>query len=118
MQQSRLNRPKATIFIRATRPIFLRHPNSTQLQELAERLPEATAPLLRQLEAGRAAANAQAASWAAAERALSHRASDAEARAASASEAARAFAERLQVCAPGCLRQFGELGCTWEAMLL
>lgn len=67
------------------------------MQELAARLPEATAPLLRQLEAGRSAAAAQAASWAAAEASLSQRAADAEARAATALEAAHAAAERLQV---------------------
>lgn len=67
-------------------------------QELAARLPEATRPLLRQLEANRAAAEAQAAAWAAAERSLSQRRADAEARAAAASEAARSAAERLQAC--------------------
>ena len=84
------------------------------VQELAARLPEATAPLLRQLEAGRAAAQAQAASWAVAERSLSHRAADAEARAAAASEAARSAAERLQVPChsrplPACLPTAGFL---------
>lgn len=67
------------------------------MQELAARLPEATAPLLRQLDAGRAAAAAQSAAWAAAEAALSQRAADAEARAAAASEAVRTSTERLQV---------------------
>ena len=67
------------------------------MQELAARLPEATAPLLRQLDAGRAAAAAQSAAWAAAEAALSQRAADAEARAAAASEAMRTSTERLQV---------------------
>lgn len=81
-------------------------------QELAARLPEATAPLLRQLEAGRAAAAAQAASWAAAEAALSQRAADAEARAAAASEAARASAERLQVLlAAQCFEHPVGMGC-------
>ena len=72
-------------------------PTTSVMQELAARLPEATAPLLRQLDAGRAAAAAQSAAWAAAEAALSQRAADAEARAAAASEAVRTSAERLQV---------------------
>jgi hypothetical protein len=76
---------------------FLLTAATTVLQELAARLPEATAPLLRQLDAGRAAAAAQSAAWAAAEAALSQRAADAEAGAAAASEAVRTSTERLQV---------------------
>lgn len=65
-------------------------------EELAARLPEATQPLVRQLESVHAAAEAQAASWAATERSLSRRRADAEARATVASESARAATERLQ----------------------
>ena len=64
------------------------------------RLPEATRPLLRQLHSSRAAADAQAAAWAAAEWSLSKRRADAEARAAAASEAAHSADERLQAGSP------------------
>ena len=53
-------------------------------EELAAALPEATRPLVRQLEAMQSASQAQAAAWAAAESALTKRAHDAEARAAAA----------------------------------
>ena len=67
-------------------------------EELSAKLPEATRPLLRQMEAMQAAAAAQAEAWAAAERHLTQRAGDAEAQAASAAERERLAVERLQVC--------------------
>ena len=66
-------------------------------EELSAKLPEATRPLLRQMEAMQAAAAAQAEAWAAAERHLTQRAGDAEAQAASAAERERLAVERLQV---------------------
>lgn len=65
-------------------------------EELSARLPEATRPLVRQLESVRAASEAQASSWAATERSLSRRRADAEARATASSEAARTATDRLQ----------------------
>jgi hypothetical protein len=53
-------------------------------EELAAALPEATRPLLRQIEAMQAAAGAHAQAWAAAERSLQERLSAAEAHAAAA----------------------------------
>ena len=55
-------------------------------EELAAALPEATRPLVRQLEAMQAASQEQAAAWAAAEAALTKRAHDAEARAAASGQ--------------------------------
>jgi len=66
-------------------------------EELSAKLPEATRPLLRQMEAMQAAAAAQAEAWAAAERHLTQRAGDAEAQGASAAERERLAVERLQV---------------------
>lgn len=59
-------------------------------EELAAALPEATRPLVRQLEAMQAAAQQQHAAWAAAEASLSSRAHDGEARAAAAGAAGHA----------------------------
>ena len=53
-------------------------------EELAAALPEATRPLVRQLEAMHAAGQQHAAAWAAAEAALTQRAHEAEARGAAA----------------------------------
>ena len=54
-------------------------------EELAAKLPEATRPLLRQMEAMQAAAAGQQQAWLAAERTLTNRLQDAEAAAAAAS---------------------------------
>lgn len=56
----------------------------TRTEELASTVPEATRPLLRQLEAMQAAAAGQQEAWLAAERNLSLRLQDAEASAAAA----------------------------------
>ena len=53
-------------------------------EELAAALPEATRPLVRQLEAMQSAQQQQQSAWAAAEASLTSRAHDAEARAAAA----------------------------------
>ncbi|GAX82954.1 hypothetical protein CEUSTIGMA_g10381.t1 [Chlamydomonas eustigma] len=63
-------------------------------QELSAKLPEAARPLLRQIEAMQAAANAQADTWAAAEQLLQQRIADSEARAAAAAERERLASER------------------------
>lgn len=65
-------------------------------EELASNIPEATRPLLRQLEAMQAAAAANSEAWSAAERSLLERLSQAEGRAASAGERERIAGERLQ----------------------
>ncbi|KAK9829150.1 hypothetical protein WJX72_004204 [[Myrmecia] bisecta] len=65
-------------------------------EELAGKLPEATRPLLRQIEAMQSAAAAQQEAWAGAERSLSERVDAAEARAATAIERERSAGERLQ----------------------
>ena len=67
-------------------------------EELAAALPEATRPLVRQLEAMQAASQQHAAAWAAAEASLTARAHEAEARAAGAGEqhvSAPNFAKRM-----------------------
>lgn len=66
-------------------------------QELTSKMPEATRPLLRQIEAMQATADAQADAWAAAERTLNARITDAESRAAMAVERERLTSERTQV---------------------
>ena len=58
-------------------------------EELASALPEATLPLLRQIEAMQAAAAAHSQAWAAAERSLHNRLSAAEAVAAASGDALR-----------------------------
>lgn len=55
-------------------------------EELTNKLPEATRPLLRQIEGMQRTASAHAQAWQAAEQALQSRLADAEARAASAGE--------------------------------
>ncbi|GFH26866.1 TMF_TATA_bd domain-containing protein [Haematococcus lacustris] len=66
-------------------------------QELTAKLPEATRPLLRQIEAMQTAAEAQSDAWAAAEHTLVSRINEAEARAATAVERERGSLERCQV---------------------
>ncbi|KAG2489635.1 hypothetical protein HYH03_011914 [Edaphochlamys debaryana] len=66
-------------------------------QDLAAKLPETTRPLLRQIEAMQAAAEAQTEAWAGAEAALHARISDAEGRAASAGERERLAVEKMQM---------------------
>lgn len=66
-------------------------------EELTAKLPEATRPLLRQMEAMSASAAAQAEAWEAAERSLNTRLTDAETRAATSSERERHALERFQV---------------------
>jgi hypothetical protein len=56
-------------------------------EELTAALPEATRPLLRQIEAMQASSAAHAQAWAAAERSLQERLSAAEAHAAAAGDA-------------------------------
>jgi hypothetical protein len=62
-------------------------------QDLSEKLPEATAPLLRQISALQDASAAQAHAWTAAERALTRRLQEAEAAAAAAAEREAVAAE-------------------------
>jgi hypothetical protein len=66
-------------------------------QELSSKLPEATRPLLRQIEAMQAASEAQTEAWAAAEQSLAARIGDAEGRAAGAAERERHAVDRAQV---------------------
>lgn len=70
-------------------------------QDLAAKMPEATRPLLRQIEAMQAAAEAQSSAWAGAEAALHARINDAEGRAAAASERERLAVDRMQVWGSG-----------------
>ncbi len=81
------------------------HGAETRHQELTAKLPDATRPLLRQIEAMQAAADAQAGAWAAAEQSLTARIEDAEGRAAAAAERERHVTERLQVGA--CMNRQG-----------
>lgn len=66
-------------------------------QDLAAKLPDTARPLLRQIEAMQAAAEAQQEAWTAAEATLNARIIDAEARGAAAVERERSTAERAQV---------------------
>ncbi|KXZ57009.1 hypothetical protein GPECTOR_1g911 [Gonium pectorale] len=66
-------------------------------QDLASKVPEATRPLLRQIEAMQAAVEAQADAWAGAEASLQARIGDAEARAASAAERERLAVDKMQI---------------------
>ncbi|KAL3150595.1 hypothetical protein ABBQ32_000402 [Trebouxia sp. C0010 RCD-2024] len=65
-------------------------------QDLAANIPEATRPLLRQLEAMQASASANAQAWAAAEASLTARLNDAESAAAAAAEREKRAWEKLQ----------------------
>lgn len=65
-------------------------------QEVAARIPEATQPLMRQLEAMQAAATQQAAAWAEAERGLQERLRAAEAAAASGAAQAAQLGRQLE----------------------
>lgn len=73
--------------------------------ELTAKMPDATRPLLRQMEAMQAAAQQQAESWAMAERHLNQRLGDTESRAAMAVEKERMAVERVQVGELGMPRQ-------------
>ncbi|MEW5317338.1 MAG: hypothetical protein WDW38_008644 [Sanguina aurantia] len=66
-------------------------------QDLTAKLPDAMRPLLRQIEAMQAAAQAQAEAWSGAERALEQRISEAESTAAAAMEKERLGADRTSV---------------------
>ncbi|EFJ48636.1 hypothetical protein VOLCADRAFT_90809 [Volvox carteri f. nagariensis] len=66
-------------------------------QDLAAKVPEATRPLLRQIEAMQAAMEAQAEAWAGAEAALQARLSDAEGRGAAAAERERLAVDKMHV---------------------
>ncbi|MEW5302012.1 MAG: hypothetical protein WDW36_004826 [Sanguina aurantia] len=66
-------------------------------QDLTAKLPDAMRPLLRQIEAMQAAAQAQAEAWSGAERALERRTSEAESTAAAAMEKERLGADRTSV---------------------
>lgn len=66
-------------------------------EELSAKLPAATRPLLRQMEAMQASAAAADGAWVAAERHLTSRVADAEAQAAAAAEKERMAVDRLQV---------------------
>eukprot|EP00798_Chlamydomonas_sp_ICE-L_P005801 gene5801-6085_t len=80
------------------------HATELRHQELTSKLPEATRPLLRQIEAmqaateaqGKAASEAQGEAWEGAERTLTNRINEAESRAASAVERERLTTERTQ----------------------
>lgn len=66
-------------------------------EELAAKFPEATKPLLRQLEAARTDAETQAQVWAVSERSLLEQLDQAEAQAALAVEKEKLASERVQV---------------------
>ncbi|GIL86742.1 hypothetical protein Vretifemale_14987, partial [Volvox reticuliferus] len=66
-------------------------------QDLAAKMPEATRPLLRQIEAMQSAMEAQAEAWAGAEAALHSRITDAEGRAAAAGERERLAMDKMQL---------------------
>lgn len=79
-------------------------------EELSAKLPTATRPLLRQMEAMQASAAAADGAWAAAERHLTSRVADAEAQAATAAEKERMAVDRLQVrCDVACVSNFYSL---------
>ncbi|GIL51684.1 hypothetical protein Vafri_7615 [Volvox africanus] len=66
-------------------------------QDLAAKMPEATRPLLRQIEAMQSAMEAQAEAWAGAESSLHSRVTDAEGRAAAAGERERLAMDKMQL---------------------
>ncbi|GLI69265.1 hypothetical protein VaNZ11_013798, partial [Volvox africanus] len=66
-------------------------------QDLAAKMPEATRPLLRQIEAMQSAMEAQAEAWTGAESSLHSRITDAEGRAAAAGERERLAMDKMQL---------------------
>ncbi len=80
------------------------HSAEARHNDLAVKLPEATQPLIRQMESMRASAAAQADAWAALEATLKDRAQDAEARA----ESATARAEMADACAESAIVRLSE----------
>lgn len=85
-------------------------------QDLSQKLPEATRPLLRQLDTMRAAAAAAADTWAAAERSLQQRLREAEGRAAAAGEAVTMANQLAQV--RGAMRRAKAGGLRTESLTL
>lgn len=72
------------------------HAAEARHQELTAKLPEATRPLLRQIESMQSAAAAQSEAWEAAEQLLMQRIAQFEINVAGASERERAATERVQ----------------------
>lgn len=72
------------------------HAAELRHQDLTSKFPDATRPLLRQIEAMQAAAAAQADAWAGAEQTLNQRITETEGKAAAAVEKERMMSERLQ----------------------